>query len=292
MKWRILLGALLGWLLPVPLALLVGGALHWGPQEHDPEGARLIPVLDSEQRMSRMTYRRPCRTRSDCETPLGCLGDGRYRTPYCTDSECQTDAHCPPEHVCHRLPTIDGPLLVRRCLPRGIRAEGERCTRTPAGPDEACAPGLLCGEAGWCGRPCSANAPASCPEGFICSTAGGPPSCVPNCESRGCPEGQQCVRFAAGASACMVVHGPPCQQSPCENGRECFVDYAARRPGVVWMECVHACTPREPSCPEGFACNRWHCQRACEPERPDSCEPGYRCEQDRPDTPWVCQPDI
>ncbi|XXF78129.1 hypothetical protein P2318_34560 [Myxococcaceae bacterium GXIMD 01537] len=58
------------------------------------------------------------------------------------------------------------------------------------------------------------------------------------------------------------------------------------------MECVHGCGSEQPACPPGLACNRWHCQPSCDPSAPRPCAEGYRCEQDRPDTPWVCQPDV
>jgi len=287
---RAFLGALVGLLLPVPLVLLLGGAMYpwlWGGS---PEGRRISPVLDIEERTRRLTYRRYCQQSSECEPPLGCFADPRVMTHYCTDSQCMTDAQCPDGQVCRPLETSgDGPL-VRFCVPVGQRGEGEQCLYIGGARDQACGPGLLCSE-GWCGRSCRGDAASSCPEGFFCAHDAIQPVCVPTCEARGCPEGQQCVQYGRGTSACAVVYGPFCQEFPCADGRECDMVSASRRPGKVWMECVQECSAEQPTCPEGFACNKWLCQPSCDPEVAGACGEGYRCEQTRSGSAWVCQPD-
>ncbi len=290
MNWRMLLGVLAGLLLPVPLVLLFSGVMHPRPWSQGPQGVRISPVLDVEERTRRLTYRRHCQQSAECEPPLGCLADLRVMTHYCTDSQCMTDEQCAEGQVCRPLSTVGGGPLVRFCVPVGVRREGERCLYLPGDKDEACGPGLLCSE-GWCGRPCQGGEAVRCPEGFFCAQEAPQPVCLPTCEAQGCPAGQECVRYEQGTSACAVVYGPSCQQSPCADGRECNVESAARRPGKVWMECVQECGAEGPNCPEGFACNRWHCQPACDPQVPKACGEGYRCEQTRPDRPWVCQPD-
>ena len=290
MERRALLGVLVGLLLPVPLVLLLGGALYPGPWSGTPGGRRLSPVLDVEERTRRLTYHRYCQQSTECESPLGCFADLRVLTHYCTDSQCMADEQCPEGQVCRPLRTSGAGPLVRFCVPVGVRQEGERCLYIGGDRDSACSLGLLCSE-GWCGRPCGKDDAASCPEGFFCAHESPVPVCLPTCEARGCPEGQQCVRYDKGASACAVVHGPFCQQSPCADGRACDVDYAARRPGKAWMECVQECSAEQPTCPEGFACNKWHCQPSCDPRLPEACGEGYRCERARRSSSWVCQPD-
>ena len=290
MERRALLAVLVGLLLPVPLLLLLGSATHprlWGDS---PGGRRISPVLNTEERTRRLTYRRYCQQSSECESPLGCFADLRILTHYCTDSQCMTDEQCPEGQACRPLTTSGEGPLVRFCVPMGLRKEGEECLYIGGERDESCEPGLLCSE-GWCGRPCGKDDSARCPDGFFCAHDSRQPICVPTCEARGCPEGQQCVQHEKGTSACAVVYGPSCQQTPCADGRECYMSSEPRRPGKAWMECVQECGAEGPACPQGFACNKWHCQPSCDPQLPNACGEGYRCEQARRSSSWVCQPD-
>ncbi|WP_253910492.1 hypothetical protein [Pyxidicoccus fallax] len=225
---------------------------------------------------------------------MGCVVDARVYTHYCTDSQCMTDAQCPDGLVCRDVDPVGEGLLVRFCVPLGFRKEGEECLPIPSTREQACESGLLCAEVkmNWCGRPCQLDDPASCPEGFFCGNVPPEPICLPTCETRGCPEGQQCIRHYGGVSQCAVVYGPDCQQSPCPEGRECRVRTSLEKPGKAWTECVEECGPGKPPCPEGFTCDRWHCLPSCNPQGPSTCPEGYVCKQGKkPDRPWVCQSD-
>jgi hypothetical protein len=291
-RWRTALAVLMGLLLPVPLLLLFGSVPQVGPEALPPQRWRVSPVLGFEERMRRVTYERECRKGSDCEEPLGCLRDRRTRRRYCTDSECSTDEQCPEGQTCQSLPTLDDGPLVRYCIPLGVRQAGEECFQPPSDKKYACGPGLVCaGQEGWCGRPCQEEA-GSCPEGFFCADVAPQPVCLPSCEARGCPAGQQCVLYKEGVSRCAVVYGPNCQHTPCPEGRKCDVFDVADQPDKVWMECVEPCGEGKPPCPEGRACDITRCQPACDPQTPGMCAEGYRCERSKPKTPWVCQPDV
>jgi hypothetical protein len=282
-----------GLLLPVPLLLLLGSVTQAKLQQRSPEEARVSPVLSFEERMRRVTYERDCKRGSDCEPPLACLSDVRLRTRYCTDSECTTDDQCPEGQTCQSLPTVDNGPLVRYCIPLGVRKEGEGCYRPPGDKESACGPGLVCaGKESWCGRPCRKDEAGSCPEGFFCAGVAPQPACLPTCRERGCPEGQHCVLFEEDVSRCAVVYGPNCQQYPCPQGRECDVFEVADQPDKVWMECVERCGEGWPPCPTGRACDMVRCQPACDPQAPGTCGAGYRCDQRKPGTPWVCLPDV
>ena len=74
-------------LLPLPLVLLLWGLLRPEVPANMPPGVRISPMLTHEQRMRLMTYRRECRSGAECEPPLGCLYESRYRQAYCTDSQ-------------------------------------------------------------------------------------------------------------------------------------------------------------------------------------------------------------
>lgn len=293
MSWRALLGILGGLLLALPLALLVGSVMQPRVPGRTVEGRRVSPVLDTEERTSRVTYRRECTDSSECEPPLGCLFDLRIGSQYCTDSRCATDEQCPEDLVCRDIATEGNGPLVRACVPVGVRREGERCLNPPSDKGEACGPGLLCGgHQGWCSRPCRKEDTTSCPEGFFCADVPTQPVCLPTCEMRGCPAGEQCIRHVDGVSACAVVYGSQCQQTPCPDGRECEVLSESHRPSVVWMECAVRCGGDEdPPCPNGLACNSVRCKPPCDPEKPDACAEGYRCKQRRPGNPWVCEAD-
>lgn len=292
MKWRAFLGIVAGLLLPMPLLLLLGGFLQPTLRGADSGRRSISPILDTEERTRRVTYRRYCSLSSDCEPPLGCLSDSRLMTHYCTDSQCRTDEECPEGQLCQSLATTGGGPLVRLCIPIGVRQEGEHCIQVPHRKEVACGPGLLCsGEDGWCARPCSKDNAASCPEGFFCADVAPQPVCLPTCETRGCPEGQQCIHYKEQSSACAQVYGPHCQQTPCPDSRECDVGDVPQLPGKVWTECVELCGEGRPPCSEGLVCAGWHCMPPCDPRGPNTCAEGYRCKQRKPDRPWVCEPD-
>ncbi|HZI13675.1 MAG TPA: hypothetical protein VE153_25080 [Myxococcus sp.] len=155
-----------------------------------------------------------------------------------------------------------------------------------------CGPGLICGgEQGICGRPCSKEDAASCPENFFCADTKPTALCLPTCEKSGCPEGQYCTRYAEGASACAKVHGVNCQQTPCSEHQQCELDHETSRPATVWMHCAQYCRKDPSSCPPGRICDGWGCFPPCDPSGPNTCAEGYRCIQRRPTRPWVCLPD-
>jgi hypothetical protein len=290
-RWRVALGVLLGLLLPMPLVLLLKNVVQVGPGAFPPSDRPVSPVLEFEERLSRVTYQRECHKGSDCEAPLGCLHDRRTRTRYCIDSECTANEQCPEGQTCQALPTLDEGPLVRYCIPLGLRQEGEECFRPPSDKEYACGAGLVCaGMEGWCGRPCSAEA-APCLQGFFCADVAPQAVCLPTCEKGGCPAGQKCVLYKEGVSRCAIVYGTNCQQSPCSEGRACEVFDVARQPDKVWMECVRNCGEGSLACPAGLACDVTRCRVTCDPQVPSICGEGYRCEKSKPDSPWVCQPD-
>lgn len=295
MRWRAVLGVLAGVLLPVPLVLVVLIAWREAWQVRTP--MHVSPVLSREEQLQRVTYQRRCRESAECESPLGCLKNARLEEFLCTDSQCVTDAQCAEGKSCQVFITEGNGPRVRACVTQGVRREGEECWDLPAGREQACEPGLRCIE-GWCGRPCRMDVAESCPEGFFCADDVTGPVCLPSCEGRGCPEGQQCVRFptrkvSQPVTACRVVYGPNCRQFPCAEGQRCIVNHAPDRPGEVWMACMQHCgKDDEPACPDGLVCVRPYCRQPCEPGVPGACGPAMKCEQIRPDAPWVCRPEL
>lgn len=292
-KWRVVLAILASLLLPLPLALLLGGVLRPALPSVGPGGKRISPVLTSEVRERLTTYRRNCAFSSECEPPLGCMTEARTGRQYCTDSQCMRDAQCPEGEVCRNIATWgDGPL-VRFCVPVGVRQEGESCIDLPETREAACAPGLLCGGMydGWCARPCQKPDTAACPAGFFCADTVPESVCLPTCEARGCPPGQHCIRYDEGASVCAEVYGPQCQQTPCPRGGECEVNDVSSRPGKAWMECIERCGEGYPPCSAGLICDAWLCRVPCDPKAPSPCIEGYLCRQHRPDRPYACQPE-
>jgi hypothetical protein len=293
LNWRTAGVGCTGLLLPLPLLLLLWGVLRPEVPAESPAGARISPMLDNEQRMRLATYRHECGPRVECEPPLGCLYESRYRQAYCTDSQCLTDAQCPEDQLCRALATKQNGPLVRICVPIGVRQEGESCHPAPKDKGHACVAGLVCGgrNDSWCSRPCRPGAQeAVCPEGFFCADTRPEPVCLPTCERQGCPEGQHCVQFDEGASACARVYGPNCQESPCPEGLGCWVLTNPPRPGKAWMECIERCGEGLPSCGAGKVCDVWLCLPECNPQGADVCGEGYRCQQPSPDRPFACRP--
>ncbi len=287
-RWRTAVAVLVGLLLPVPLLLLVGGALGWGVRPQ--ADADLSPMLAWEEQRKLVTFGRACETSDDCEAPLACLQDTRRVVePRCVASECVTDFHCQEGFACREMVARGARMRVRTCVvEHGPRKEGQVCSRLPRTRDEACEKGLIC--RGWCGRPCRVDEPASCPEGSYCDAGPNGPSCLPSCEGRTCPDGQQCARFKSGASACAVLRGQNCQQTPCPEGQQCRVTSSPQRPGEVGMECVSPCDEKAPSCPEGAICFDAVCRRPCDDKTPDACGPGQTCVFYPVEKLWLCQP--
>jgi hypothetical protein len=293
MTWRRLVRACLGVLLPLPLVLLSWGLLKPEALTETPGGKRISPMLAFEQRERLTTYRHECSSPAECEPPLTCLYESRYRQSYCTDSQCMTDTQCPEGHLCRPLATKEKGLQVRICVPLGVRQEGESCAPSPQDQDHACAAGLVCGgqDTYWCGRPCRLEAgPEACPAGFFCADTEPEPVCQPTCEGRACPEGQQCIRFEQGTSVCATAYGPQCQQSPCPEGRLCRVLTYPPQVGKAWLECIERCGEGPAPCSPGKVCDAWQCLPACDPRGPAVCAEGFRCQQPWPDSAWACHP--
>jgi Cys-rich repeat protein len=277
----------------LPLVGLVWMLLRPMPPPETPAALRGSPMLNPEQRLRLTTYRRECSSGAECEPPLGCLFEVRYRQAYCTDSQCAADAQCPEGQVCRALATKDDGPRVRICVPLGERREGEGCDAAPKDQQRACAAGLVCGgrDDTWCARPCRLDArEAACPEGFFCTDTAPEPVCLPTCEGKRCPTGQQCVHFEGGASSCAQVYGANCQESSCPGDRKCQVLTSPPHPGKAWMGCIERCGKGLPACGPGNVCDVWRCLPDCDPREPDVCGEGYRCSQRWPDTPFACRP--
>jgi hypothetical protein len=290
MRWRISLAILLSLLLLLPLAWAIH-VVTFGGLRPAPD-AQVAPMLSPEERQRLMTYERPCAGREDCEPPLGCFFNTRSRWMYCTDSRCLTDQQCPEDMVCRTLKTVGGTPPIRHCALVGVRKEGEPCAEMSSLSDAACERGLVCQDRR-CGQPCQLNKPGSCSEGFFCQEGLNGPSCLPTCEGRTCPNGQECVQFEHGVSVCAEVHGQNCQRTPCPGGQKCSVWDPFDHPREVWMTCLIYCDEASiSSCPEGFVCQLGACRKSCEPAVPNACGPHYKCYRYSEKYAWTCEPDL
>jgi hypothetical protein len=289
-KWRAYVAAAVSLLLAVPFMLAMGIALYPGPVLGPREDVKVLPVLSVEERQRLLTLERPCQRQEDCEPSLGCLQLRIGGPSLCMASECMTDLQCEEGYTCKAMRALDGGPWVRWCILEGRRKEGEPCVQGLGIRKKACERGLLC--AAWCGRPCELDTPGSCPEGFYCKE-GGPdgPSCLPTCEGRACPAGQQCIQLEGRTSVCAVVRGRDCQQQPCPRGQECRLHFPRlREQGLVMgMECVQPCTDGEAPCSEGLVCVGSTCRRPCEPDVPGACGPEETCTSGSAGGRPVCQ---
>jgi len=287
-KWRVAGAIAVGVLLVIPWVLLLRGLMPG--RQHSPTGElNVSPMLSHEERLTRVTYLRSCSRSEECDPPLGCLTYPLLEKHFCTDSRCETDSQCKPGKTCQLLRTEGNGPWIRMCRTVGVRKEGEGCDGLLAQHhEEACEQGLTCGS-GFCGRPCRLGEPASCPEGFFCAQdAHTQPTCLPTCEGRGCPAGQDCIRHDSNASACAVVSGMNCQATACPMGQKCDVRTRPGRPGEVLMTCEQLCGAQYPPCPDGQSCYGGHCWRNCDPQQPNSCGASAVCIPDSEGNPGMC----
>lgn len=253
-------------------------------------GPRLVPYLqDGDLRARMTTYGRPCKSGSECESPLACLLDLRHGESYCTASNCLSDAQCRDDFACRPMLSRDDTALLYLCTPVGVRKQGEPCRGMPDSKEKACERGLRCNSYGRCGSPCEPKEPQSCPEGFVCKEDPEGATCLPSCNARQCPEGQHCIQLQPPMSLCARVEGMNCNQTPCPSGQRCRIGFRTTEPDVVDMGCETVCTPGGNECPEGMYCLISTCFRTCDPRVPDSCGPGGECAQFFTDAPWLCR---
>lgn len=285
---RLIVRHLLRVLLACVLVLPVAGLL-WLSLRQQPERTpwTLVPMLSRDARRSLPTYQESCRRSAECDPPLGCFISGIHELSLCTDSECETDGDCGGGRSC--LPfKIDGGNMVRLCALNGERREGEKCRSLAEFPADGCTRGLLC--QGRCGRPCRLDDAENCPVGFFCAEGGdGPPSCLPTCAGRSCPEGLSCLPREGGVSICSRMMGSDCRGEPCPDHHACRVLEAPGRPWELRTECRRRCDARSP-CPDDAVCRFFECRARCDPRTPDDCGPGLTCGRYSQQEPLYCIP--
>jgi hypothetical protein len=274
-------------LLPLPLLYL--WVLSMRPPSPRLEDPRLVPVLPDWQRDHLLTYGRECQQHADCAAPLKCFMDPIDGRRSCLDSRCMKDGDCPTDMVCRTFFFGDQTVWFRRCIPLGVRQEGEPCDLVPRDQRRGCVAGLLC-QHEWCGRPCALGVPDACPQNFFCAEGTHGPSCLPTCQGRTCPEGQACVEYGAQSSTCAEIHGQNCRQTPCPEGSFCYDEAISHQGDAVWMSCQTSCSAKDP-CPDQQVCFNFRCRQACTLEGPDTCGPHRRCGRRRNEAPW-CMPDL
>jgi hypothetical protein len=293
--WRSLLAGMLALLITLPLAWILYIAMFGhGPNVPRAQTKNPVPMLTPEQRRGLLTYEHRCESDANCEPPLRCFFSTQAMSRYCADSKCVTDMQCKEGFACRTQTTTSNGDPIRVCSLLGVRKEGEECTAHASTPDSACAQGLLCNSR--CGRPCELGDPASCPEGFFCHDGDDGPSCLPTCEGRTCAEDQRCVVLnrpvleGRQASICAKVYGQDCKQNPCVQDQRCRLYVYPQPVDAVWMECLASCGVDRLPCPEGSVCHMNQCYKACTPEDPTSCEPGFVCHRKAAQEPWRCMP--
>jgi hypothetical protein len=221
-----------------------------------------------------------CRTDGDCSPGQGCVANRETRRFECQASECEEDTHCFPGSMCRPVTTgATGNTAIRRCVPEGVRREGEPCDTLPISPAGSCREGLRCVNQ-VCSAPCELGAPSGCPAGLVCTDSLNGPGCFPDCQRLGCPEGQRCSRVRDNQYRCLVDSQGDCRDTPCPEGERCNLRMSRGR-AVHW--CARVCNPLvSDSCSEGNVCGVGNptvstCFRKCDPMVLDSCGPGWTC---------------
>lgn len=119
------------------------------------------------------------------------------------------------------------------------------------------------------------------------------PSAYAGCDvyNQDCPEGQRCVPLidAEGAfgftcvaraarpagldEPCTATNGTYSGGDSCDAGLYCLV--TIQNQGTCQPLC--GCGPTQPTCPQGYACDDWKCEPACDPLDPDACGSSSGC---------------
>ena len=235
-----------------------------------------------------------CQTDGDCPAGQGCVANRQTRRMECMASECEEDMHCFPGFACRAMTTGNtGSTVVRRCMPVGVRAEGQSCDLEPLSPSGSCQEGLRCIQ-GVCGRPCQPEQPTGCLEGMTCEEGREGYGCVPDCRRMGCPGGQQCKALVDSRYQCLSEVKGQCPEVPCAQGEHCNMRLS-RGHAVFW--CARLCNPSDSnSCPQGEVCgvgraNISTCYRKCEPVEADACGADQVCTSVSEDMrTWGCMP--
>ncbi|HYO57994.1 hypothetical protein [Archangium sp.] len=220
-----------------------------------------------------------CRTDGDCPAGQGCVANRETRRFECMAFECEEDVHCFPGSVCRPVTTGATGIVVRRCVPEGLRREGEPCDSLPVSSASSCREGLRCVDQ-VCSAPCSLDGSVRCSSGFVCTDSLEGPGCFPDCQRLGCPDGQACTRVREDQYQCLAASQGDCRETPCPEGERCNMRMSRGR-AVFW--CAQVCNPVLPgSCPNGDVCGMGSstastCFRKCDPMDPESCGPGWSC---------------
>jgi hypothetical protein len=236
-----------------------------------------------------------CRLDGDCPPGHGCVANRETRRFECQASECEQDAHCFPGSVCRAVNTGATGSVIRRCVPEGVRREGESCDAVPVSAAGSCREGLRCVNQ-VCSTPCRLEEPSGCPAGLVCTDSLNGPGCFPDCQRLGCPDGQRCTRVRDERYQCLAESQGDCRDNPCPDGERCNLRMSRGR-AVFW--CAKLCDSFRPeSCPGDQVCGMGGptvstCFRKCDPMQADACGPGWACSTVSEDmTVFGCQPDL
>ncbi|WP_158501587.1 hypothetical protein [Vitiosangium sp. GDMCC 1.1324] len=210
-------------------------------------------------------------------------------------SECEEDAHCLPGFECRAVTTGATGTIVRRCLLDGVRGEGEPCDSLPISSEGSCREGLRCVNQ-VCSTACTLDGSVGCPAGTVCTEDLDGPGCFPDCQQRGCPDGQHCSRVREDQYQCLVDSQGDCRDTPCPEGERCNMRMSRGR-AVFW--CAKVCNPMfADSCSASEVCGMGSptistCFRKCDPMDGKACGPGWSCSTVTEDmSAFGCSPEL
>jgi hypothetical protein len=240
-----------------------------------------------------------CREDADCPPSSACAIDWESGRTECLASECSADSECPNEMVCRADGEVRGDEPLRRCVPRGARAEGASCEPGHASDTAvSCGKDLICVQGG-CAPSCAPadpDEPDACPGGVPCVKTPDGWGCIPSCQHRACGGGKQCLYLSVESpiALCTYATGDNClYPGRCGPDQECLVETNPRAERTTF-ECVPSCTPGAVgrSCPMGTVCiasgARGQCRRACAPGEGGACRSDERCTRAVGTETWFC----
>jgi hypothetical protein len=206
-----------------------------------------------------------CNRDSDCSTDEACLWDSSALRNRCLSSNCARDTDCRNPSRCLVVQSVGGlGRSLRRCVPPGLRKDGEQCDQLGTNPGDGCQPGLVCSHR-QCTKPCESS--NRCPDHRVCYVDDlNGPTCSATCDDKMCPEGQHCVTVGHNA-ICADSFGVDCNKTGCPGGGEC-VSVLDETSGQAFFECRSACR-NDGDCEAGYVCTdrggpKGQCLRSCE----------------------------
>lgn len=229
-----------------------------------------------------------CVSDLDCDKPLFCQplsGASAVCSQTCNPSQ---SGSCPSGYTCYAYQgsTTQGACLKGSGGGGSKKAVGETCTASsqcasglcvnsggkttcekPCTSDSQCGSGEKCSKFsgksyGACVKDSGSSTPDKKPAGATCTASsqcasnicvgsGSTGTCVPECATKACPSGTNCLPLSSGKKGCFPGGSKKLGES-CAGSSECSTSVCAPNDGKY--VCTQLCGSGNPACPSGYQC--------------------------------------